>query len=130
MILVVRTILMLVKMKKVVTQKQRDSSYYLHIDSDILEAVIQIIGDVLSRTGLEKLKQLFRKYRSSRPKLFLGKYVLKIYSKFTGEHPCQSMISKKLQSNFVEITLSHGCFPVNLLHIFRTPLKISLDGCF
>ena len=27
----------------------------------------------------------------------------------------------KLQSNFIEITLQHGCFPVNLLHIFRTP---------
>ena len=27
----------------------------------------------------------------------------------------------KLQSNFIEITLRHGCFPVNLLHIFRTP---------
>ena len=25
-------------------------------------------------------------------------------------------------SNFFEITLRHGCFPVNLLHIFRTPL--------
>ena len=26
-----------------------------------------------------------------------------------------------LQSNFIEITLRHGCSPVNLLHIFRTP---------
>ena len=26
----------------------------------------------------------------------------------------------KLQSNFTEITLRHGCSPVNLLHIFRT----------
>ena len=25
------------------------------------------------------------------------------------------------QSNFIEIILRHGCFPVNLLHIFRTP---------
>ena len=30
------------------------------------------------------------------------------------------MISIKLQSNFVEIALQHGCSPVNLLHIFRT----------
>ena len=52
--------------------------------------------------------------------MFLGKGVLKICSKFTGEHPCQSAISIKLQSNFIEITLRHGCFPVNLLHIFRT----------
>ena len=26
-----------------------------------------------------------------------------------------------LQNNFIEITLRHGCSPVNLLHIFRTP---------
>ena len=31
------------------------------------------------------------------------------------------MISIKLQSNFIEITLWHGYSPVNLLHIFRTP---------
>ena len=26
-----------------------------------------------------------------------------------------------LQSNFIEIALRHGCSPVNLLHIFRSP---------
>ena len=30
----------------------------------------------------------------------IGKGVLKIFSKFTGEHPCRSAISIKLQSNF------------------------------
>ena len=44
-----------------------------------------------------------------------------ICSKFTGEHPCRSVISMKLQSNFIEITLRHGCSPINLLHFFRTP---------
>ena len=44
--------------------------------------------------------------------VFLEKGVLKIFSKFTGEHPCLC--------NFLEITLWHGCFLVNLLHIFRT----------
>ena len=38
--------------------------------------------------------------------MFLGKGVLKICSKFTGKHPCN--------------TLWHGCSPVNLLHIFST----------
>ena len=34
-----------------------------------------------------------------------------------------------LQSNFIEIALSHGCSPVNLLHIFRTPFpKITSGG--
>ena len=31
--------------------------------------------------------------RSSHPDLFLGKGVLKICNKFTGEHPCRSAIS-------------------------------------
>ena len=29
----------------------------------------------------------------------------------------------KVASNFIEIALRHGCSPVNLLHIFRTPLS-------
>ena len=49
--------------------------------------------------------------RSSRPDMFLRKGVLKICSKFTGEHPCR---------NLSEMTLRHWCSPVNLLHIFRT----------
>ena len=56
----------------------------------------------------------------------LIKGILKICSKFIGEHLCQSVISLKLQSNFIEITLRHGCSPVNLLQIFGTPL----EGCF
>ena len=66
--------------------------------------------------------------RSSPPEVFLGKGVLKIYSKFTGEHPCRSVISIKLESNFVEITLRHGCSPVNLLHSFRTPFLKNTSG--
>ena len=52
---------------------------------------------------------------------------MKIYSKFTVEHLCRSVITIKLQSNFIEITLRHGCSPVNLLYIFRTPKNTS-DG--
>ena len=34
-----------------------------------------------------------------------------------------------LQSSFVEITLWHGCSPVNLVHIFRTPFyKNTYEG--
>ena len=58
---------------------------------------------------------------SSPPEVFLEKGVLKICSKFTGEHQCQSMISIKLLCSFIEITLWHGRSPVNLLHVFRTP---------
>ena len=77
---------------------------------------------ILHKTSLQS-------FRSSHPEVFLGKGVLKICSKFTGEHPCRSVISIKLQSkatakqsNFIEITLWHRCSPVNLLHIFRTPI--------
>ena len=69
--------------------------------------------------------------RSSPPWVFLRKGVLKIYSKFTGEHPSISVILIKLLCNFVEITHQHGCSPVNLLlfleHLF---LRTSLAECF
>ena len=52
--------------------------------------------------------------------VLLRKGVLNICSKFTGQYPCHSIISTKLESKFIEITLLHGC-SVNLLHIFRTP---------
>ena len=59
--------------------------------------------------------------RSSHLEVFLRKGVLKIFSKFTGEHPCRSVISIKLLCNFIEIALRRGCSPVNLLHISRIP---------
>ena len=67
-------------------------------------------------------------YRSSPPEVFLGKGGLKICSKLTGEHPCRSLISIKLQRNFYEITLRHGCSLVNLLHIFGTPFPRKTSG--
>ena len=67
-------------------------------------------------------------YRTSHLEVFLKKYVLKVCSKFTGEHPCQSAISIKLQSNFIEITFRHGCSPVNLLLISRTPFLKNTSG--
>ena len=67
-------------------------------------------------------------YRDSPPEVFLRKDI-KICSKFTGKHPCQSMVSIKLQSNFIERSLRRGYFSVDLLHIFRTPFpKNTLEG--
>ena len=63
---------------------------------------------------------LKRANRSSPPEVFSGKAALKIWSKFTGEHPCWN--------NFIEIiTLRHGC-SVNVLHIFRTPFPKNTFG--
>ena len=63
------------------------------------------------------------KYRSSPSEVLLGKGALKIYIKFTENTHAEvrSVISIKLLQNFIEITLRHGCSPVNQLHIFRIP---------
>ena len=69
--------------------------------------------------------------RSSYLEVFLRKGVLKIFSKFTREHPCQIAISIEFLCNFIEIALRHGHAPLILLNIFRTPFpKTPLDGCF
>ena len=61
-------------------------------------------------------------HRSGPSDVFLGKDVLKICCKFTGEHPCQNLISIKLLCNFIEITLRH------LLHIFKTTFSKNTSG--
>ena len=48
-----------------------------------------------------------RRNRSNDLEVFLGKGVLKICSKFTGEHPCRSASSINLLCNFTETTLRH-----------------------
>ena len=74
------------------------------------------------------LSASFRRSRSSPSEVLLGKGLLKICSKFTGKHLCRSATSIKLQSNFIEIALRHGCSPVNLLHIFRKPFPKNTSG--
>ena len=49
-------------------------------------------------------ENLITNYRSSPPEVFLGKRALKIWSKFTGEHPCQS--ANLLKSHFGTWVLS------------------------
>ena len=60
--------------------------------------------------------------------VFLRKGVLKICSKYTGEHTFRSVISIQLLLNLIEIALWHGCSPVNLLHIFRTNFSKNTSG--
>ena len=75
-----------------------------------------------------ELAQYFQFFRSIHSELFLRNCVLKICSRFTGEHSCRSVISIKLLCNSIEIALRHGCFSVNLLHIFRTPFPKNTSG--
>ena len=65
--------------------------------------------------------------RSGHSKVFLGKGVLKICSKFRGEHPYWSGISIKLKHLYWNHTLA-WCSPVELLHIFRTPFLQKTSG--
>ena len=60
--------------------------------------------------------------------MFLEKGIMKICSTLTGEHPFQSVNSVKLLRNFIEITLWHGCSPVNLMHIFCIPSQSNSYG--
>ena len=83
--------------------------------------LVDIVHSILKFIVLTELK-------SSPSEVFLRKCVLKICQKFTGEHPCRSTISINLLCNFMEITIRHGCFPVNLLHIFRTPFPKNTSG--
>ena len=59
-------------------------------------------------------------FQKQSPKAVLQKDILKIWTKFTGELPCGSVISKMLQRNL--ITLPYGCCHVKLLHICGTHL--------
>ena len=59
--------------------------------------------------------------------VFLGKDVLKICSKFSGDHPRQSAITMKLQSSIIEIPLRHRCYPAYFQNLF---LRTFLEYCF
>ena len=69
---------------------------------------------------------LFCIHRRHRPEMFvenLEKVVLKIFSKFTGEHSCRSVISIKLLCNKISRTpfprtALDGCFCIHLLILF------------
>ena len=77
---------------------------------------------------VQNLGTIHTQCKSSPPEVLLGKVVRKICSKFTGEHPCQSVNSIKLPRKFIKITLQRGCSPVNLLHLFRTPFPKNTSG--
>ena len=73
------------------------------------------------------------KYRSSHPEVFLEKGVLKICSKFTGEHPCRSVISIKLlctlKSHFSKSAFLWICCIFLEQLLLRTHLGICFWKC-
>ena len=55
---------------------------------------------------------------------FTGWYTQKQLPRGVLKKRCsENMQQIKLLCNFIEIALRHGCSPVNLLHIFRTPFS-------
>ena len=63
-----------------------------------------LMKDVKAKDSEAYLSQ-FLYDRSSHSEMFLGKGVLRICNKFTGEHPCQNAVSIKSLCN-----TSRGCF--------------------
>ena len=53
-----------------------------------------------------------------------SEYMLQIYKRTLW----RSLISINLLSNFIEIARQHGCFPVNLVHIFRISFPKNTSG--
>ena len=95
----------------------RNASASYEISSNLVKTVLTFLIFLFTWSQLASVDCIAR---SSPPLVFLRKAVLKICSKVTGEQPYRSVISIKLQNNFIEITLQRVCSPVNLLHIFRT----------
>ena len=59
--------------------------------------------------------------RNSHPEVFLGKGALKICSKFTGEHPCRSVISIKLLKPIFPIKITIHSFLMSYILKKYTP---------
>ena len=81
---------------------------------------------ILFIVWLPLLFEILGNIRSSRPEVFLRKGALKICSKFTGEHPCRSALSKKLLcfcNMCIEIACFPGCvvinFEINLIFLIK-----------
>ena len=108
--------------------KSECSNFFKDFDSFLRTALIDTGFTYKSQLFSNASSLSFSIIRSSHPEVFLEKGVLKICSKFTGEHPCRSAISVNLQSNFIEIALRHGCSAVNLQHIFRKPFLKNTSG--
>ena len=90
--------------------------------TDYKTTVLELLLQTVSTEWLPAINSQGTKVRPL--EVFLGKSVLKICSKFTGEHPCWGVISSNRNWNY---TLAWA-FSLNLLHIFRTPFPKNTSG--
>ena len=71
---------------------------------------------------------VFINCRSSRPEVFLGKGVLKLCNKFTGKHPCQSVIAIKLLKQLYLNHISAWVFSCKFAAYFHKPFPKNTSG--
>ena len=71
-----------------------------------------------SSSNLEDIFSGALRLRSSRPEVFVREDVLKIYSRFTGEHPCRSAISILFYWNRISASVISCKFAVYFQKIF------------
>ena len=77
----------------------------------------------------QPLRGVLKKRCSENMQQFIGKHPCRsAISIELPSNPCRSAISIELPSNSIEITLRHGCSPINLLHIFRAPFPTRSFG--
>ena len=72
-------------------------------------------------TGWTSCKNLRTKLQKQPSRGVLRKRCSENMQQIYSKHQGRSAISVKLPCNFIEITLLHGCSPVNLLHVLRAP---------
>ena len=96
----------------------------LQIVINQLIRILHLVGKVKSVNVKGNLTKWI--YKSSRSKVFLGKGVLKICRKFTGEHPCQSVMSIKLLSNYSNLILRFVYITFSLLTEPQTMLQLKI----
>ena len=78
----------------------------------------------------EKCKKLGIVYNQKQPSrgVLIKRCSENMQQIYIREHPCRSVISMKLKSKIIEITLRHGWSPVDLLYIFRTSFPKNTSG--
>ena len=97
---------------------------YLRRDTTYWTALARIF--INTKAGCETGSK-FTTNRSSHPEVLLGKGVLENAANLQENTHAEVWFQSSCCS-FIEITLRHGCSPVNLLHIFRTPFSKSTSG--
>ena len=95
---------------KLITSNQFKSTSYFITSDNILNRVQKLLA--MNVSGVSQADILI---------LFLEVFIV-VTSRWTVKTKFENQKQKqpKFQSNFIEITLRHGCSPVDLLHIFRT----------